>query len=357
MILILDDLKMIRELDSEDMYHKIIHLPEQILDAYENAEVMNIEIVSNRKIIKKIVICGMGGSAISGDIAVSCFQDLDIEVVKDYKIRHVDENTLVVILSYSGNTEESISCALQAKKQTSLLSGVTSGGMLADIFASENLWLKLKPDLPPRSAIGYLFFSLVKVLELFELISNQAEIVKKTVANLIYKANAISYNQPYEMNLAKLTAEQIGTKYPIIYATEPLFLPLANRWKSQINENAKFHAFFHTFPEMNHNEIEGWVELIGKQRFIPIFLTKLSQDEHYSKRVMAVKKLFDKGNIDYLEFYTEGESTIEQLFSLLYFGDMLSFYMAILMKVNPTTISNIDFLKKEIEQKVCSGQK
>ncbi len=148
------------------------------------------------------------------------------------------------------------------------------------------------------------------------------------------------------MNFAKQTAEQLVNKIPIIYAGEPLYSPLAYRWKCQINENAKYPSFHNTFPEMNHNEIEGW-EAKNKE-MIPIFLAPFAQQEKYSKRVIAFKKLLIQHNFTYLDFLGEGDSTIEQLFSLVYLGDMISFYLAILLNVNPTTISYIDFLKKEI---------
>jgi glucose/mannose-6-phosphate isomerase len=346
--MILDDIKKISSLDTENMYSKIIHLPEQILDAYDNAEIIHLDTFKNSKEIEKIVICGMGGSAISGDLAVSSFPFLNIQVVKDYKIPHLNEKTLVIALSYSGNTEETLSCAEQAKKVTPFFASVTSGGKLADLLSSENLMIKLKPGLPPRSAIGYLFFSLVKVLETYELISNHEETVKQTVANLIMKANAISMNQPYEMNIAKQSAMGMQDKIPIFYATEAMFAPLAYRWKCQINENAKYPAFYHNFPEMNHNEIEGWEASNMNQKFCAIFLSRFSQEQNYAKRVLAFKKLLDSNKIDYLDFYAEGDSAVEQLFSLLYLGDMISFYLAILLDVNPTTISYIDFLKAEI---------
>ena len=344
----LDDVSIIEKIDTENMYHKIIHLPEQILQAYQKPVIHNQDKANFASSVKKIMICGMGGSAISGDLARVSFPGLNIEVTKDYSFSHVNQDTFVILLSYSGNTEETVNCAELAMQKTSMVAAITSGGAIKEKLSELFLWIELSPGLPPRSAIGNLFFSLVKILEVTKIIESQEEVVKKTVSNLVQKANALSQNQLTNMNLAKISAEQLQGKIPIIYAVNPSLAPLAYRWKCQINENAKYPAFCHIFPEMNHNEIEGWESPEFKDTFIPIFLTKFNENANYKKRVDAFKKILQKQSILSLDFYVEGNSTIEQLFSLIYLGDMISFYLAILLQTNPTKINYIDFLKKEI---------
>ena len=330
------------------MYSKIINLPGQIKQAYEASNV-NFPKTFEKDGINRLVICGMGGSAISGDIAKAAFQHLlPIEVVKGYNLPFIDKKTLVVILSYSGNTEETLSCFYQAKKRTTKIAAVTSGGTLREEVEKRFLWVELPTGYPPRSAIGFLFFSLIKILENYDIIENQQEIVNKTIANLVKKADALAVETPEESNLAKMISWTLFDKIPLIYSSVPELGPLAYRWKCQINENAKYPAFHHTFSEMNHNEIEGWESRGFEGKFIPIFLQNMNDDKQTKKRIIAFKNILEKLGIEFNEFFTEGDSYIERVFSLIYFGDMLSYYLALLKEVNPTTIEFIMYLKENI---------
>ncbi|KQC03663.1 MAG: hypothetical protein APR54_09265 [Candidatus Cloacimonas sp. SDB] len=347
----LDDLKIHKKIDKQGMYDKIIHLPEQILKAYNQAIIHNPDNYSGLDLdqIDNVIICGMGGSAISGDIARSCFNaELPIEVVKDYVIPNINEGSLVVAISYSGNTEETLSCLNYAAGKTKFISAITSGGKIREIVENKYFWIELETGMPPRSAIGMLFFSLVRILENFALIPEQRSSVKRIVAGLIKKAAALCVANPADKNIAKHSAGKIRGKIPLIYPASPDLIPLAYRWKCQINENAKYPAFFHTFPEMNHNEIEGWEHNGLNNNFIPVFLKRMQEKNEYDKRLSAFKKILNQINIDYLEFYLEGQDLLEQIFSLIYLGDMISYYLAILEGTDPTEIKNIDFLKSEI---------
>lgn len=340
-------------LDTEDMYHKIIHLPEQVKNAYENAKVHIPKSSSNLQVnlINQVVICGMGGSAISGDLAQAAFgKTIPIFVSKDYKLPHITARTLVVLLSYSGNTEETLSCCREALAITPYIAGVTSGGELRSLLEGKFLWVELVGGNPPRSAIASLFFSLLKILEELQVIPSQADHVNKTVGMMMMKAGAIAVGNPFESNLAKNSAAMLLGKIPLIYSAIPEFASVAYRWKCQINENAKYPAFYHTFPEMNHNEIEGW-EIAGmNDTFIPIFLAPMNLTGRYAKRIQVFKKLLDDRKQEWLEFYAEGDNFIVQAYSLIYLGDMISFYLGILQDVNPTTINFINYLKKELEK-------
>lgn len=345
----LDDLKLMAGIDKQDMYHKIIHLPEQIHNSYNNAEVIFPAEVADFRQVKRIVICGMGGSAISADIAGAAFQHLiPIEVVKFYDLPFIDQNTLVITISYSGNTEETLSCLEQAISRTGFIAAITSGGEMEKLVAGKLPWIKVESGFPPRAAIARLFFSLLKLLETFQLIPEQSADVKTVVAHLIKKAGALANSVPAEENIAKDAALRIQGKIPIIYSSEPQLLPLAYRWKCQINENAKYPAFCHTFPEMNHNEIEGWESDDINKNLLPIILGSMQEKEQLQKRKSVMKKLFGKQNMEYLEFFVEGDSLIEKIFSLIYLGDMISYYLAILQGVDPTRIDFINHLKENI---------
>ena len=346
----LDDLNLMNKIDPEDMYHKIIHLPEQIIEAYQEAKIHKPKnFVSKKNEIKRIVVCGMGGSAISGDLTKAAFQNvIPVDVVKDYTIPFVDSSTLVICCSYSGNTEETVSCFEEAGQKTSYLSAVTSGGKLIEKLDASKVWVEIKGGNPPRTAIAYIFLSIIRILEEFKIIPNQKENVDNLVAEMVKKAGALANNVDFERNLAKQTAAKIDNLIPIIYSVDPLLTAIAYRWKCQINENSKYPAFNNKFPEMNHNEIEGWEDVQMRTKFFPLFLSDLETNHLYTKRVSAFKNLLNKNDIEYLEFFAEGKNNLTKFFTLIFLGDMVSYYLAILRDTNPTSIDFIDYLKKSI---------
>ena len=190
----------------------------------------------------------------------------------------------------------------------------------------------------------------MKILEAFKIIPEHTKQVRSVIANLVKKAGAIAESVPEEMNIAKFAAGKIEGKIPIIYTSNPQLAPLGYRWKCQFNENAKYPAFHHTLPEMNHNEIEGWEAEDLKERFIPIILSKFKEAPNYQKRINAFKDILQRSNIEFLEYFAEGSTLVEEIFSLIYLGDIVSFYLGILRDVNPTSIEFIDYLKKTIQK-------
>jgi glucose/mannose-6-phosphate isomerase len=337
-----------RQLDTEDMYHKIIHLPEHIHNAYLSPVIHTPKDFAPKP-IKRVIFAGMGGSAISGDILQAAFAEtLPINIFKDYNLPVIYPDDLFIACSYSGNTEETISCLKKALTKTPNIAAITSGGIVKDLLADKHLRVELPPGFPPRAAIGYLFFSLLVILEKFNICESQEAYVKSTIASLMMKAGALSVDLNADYNLSKQAAKEINGKIPLIYSSNPSLSPVAYRWKCQINENAKYPAFFHTFPEMNHNEIEAWENKHFNKGFIPIFLSDLEETADYKKRITFFKNLLTRENISYLDFYTEGSSYFEKAFSLIYLGDVISYYLAILQNVNPTTINFIMQLKDSI---------
>ncbi len=353
-IINLDDQSLVQKYDTEDMYNKIIHLPEQIMNSYNNPKVnsppdSNMKNSLKTKPIRRVIIAGMGGSAISGDILEAAFSSyIPIQVFKDYHIPNLMEDDLFIACSYSGNTEETVSCLKQALKKTKYIAGITSGGIVKSLINGKHIWCELPGGFPPRSAIGYLFFSLVIIMEQFELIPKQKKVVEATISSLMLKAGALSLNVNTDLNLAKQAALAIQGKIPLIYAANPSLNPIAYRWKCQLNENSKYPAFCHTFSEMNHNEIEAWENDHFNKMFIPVFVAQLDEDYSYKKRINFFKNYMNAEGVDYLDYYGEGNSFLERIFSLIYLGDMTSYYLALLQKINPTTINLIMNLKKEI---------
>jgi len=333
-------------LDIKGMYEQIVSLPEQIKTTYKQPE---SEVAQYYKNINKVVICGMGGSAIAGDIAKSLFESkTPIWVVKDYYIpEFIDDATLGIVCSYSGNTEETVACFEALKRQDAQIAIVTSGGILKHYSHEGYLIKSIPPGYQPRAAIGYLFFSIVKILEELRLIENQDTTVKLVLLNLQNKLKLISREVELSENLAKQIATKLYKKIPVIYSSSPQFYPLAYRFKCQFNENSKNHAFCHTFPEMNHNEIEGW-ETEHLNPLIPIFIRDFNEEDLYLNRVKALQDIFKKQEIEFIEIYMDGKTLMGKIFTTILLGDTISYYLAILNKVNPSEINYINYLKKNI---------
>nr|HPR18356.1 SIS domain-containing protein [Candidatus Cloacimonadota bacterium] len=183
---VLNNHNKLSQLDKDNMYHKIIHLPEQILLTYQNAKLYLPDILADKQKIQRLIICGMGGSAISADIAKAAFgKDIPIEVVKGYELPYCDRDTLVITISYSGNTEETLSCLQEAMTKTNLIAAITAGGKMKQLVENKFAWVEMEAGFPPRAAIAGLFISLLKLLEAMEIIPSQAALVKKIAAHLI----------------------------------------------------------------------------------------------------------------------------------------------------------------------------
>jgi len=353
----LDDKSLYATLDVSDMLGHICAMPDHIEKSYFTPEMHKPSDFTppSRGDLRQIVICGMGGSAISADIACSLYQHLiPITVVKDYVLPYIDEYTLVICISYSGNTAETLQCLQTAITKTKHIMAITSGGKLKDIVNSKYLWLEIPSGIPPRAAIGHLFTSLLVLLELCAIIPSQADEIHYIVAMLSDYKIMNSPQFPREINVAKVRAEFIFPKIPIIYGNNPIFAPLAYRWKCQINENAKLPAFYHTLPEMLHNEITAWESLLCKKQFVPIFLSFFEDDPQYVHFVETFQEL--TGFVHYndttyqkplgtMRIYPSGKTTLHYIFDLIFQGDMLSYYLAILNNVDPTEISYINKIK------------
>ena len=343
----LNDIDLIKKYDKFDMHHLIIHLPEQILSYFDdiNDDFKNTPLPH----FNQILIFGMGGSAISGDIAEALLgSQIPIKIVKDYRNSFICENTLCIFISYSGNTKETIDNLLNVITKTKHIVAITSGGKIKDIVSPEHHLLIIPSGLPARAAIGYLFFTLLKVLELYKIVPCHKEQIEVLIGNLMQKAAPLCFKTDTIKNLAKSSAESIYLKIPIIYASNHILSPVAYRWKCQINENAKLPAFNHNFPEMCHNEIEAYVSELFDGKFIPIILKSFSDDKMCSEKIKLFQSILDKRNIEYLEFYADGNTDLINIFTLIYLGDIISFYLAILNNVDPTEIKYINYIKNKL---------
>ncbi len=319
-------------IDSSNMLKVIDEFPIQCKTSLGLAKGMS---VSGK--LNKIIVAGMGGSAVGGDLLRLYMHDSKIPVmtVRDYKLPDfVDENTLVFVVSYSGNTEETLSAYEDALRKKAKIIAVTSGGMLRE---KASKCVKIPSGLQPRAALGYLFFPVLGVLV-------NSGIVKENQNEINEMFEILAKKEDFRAFGEKL-AKKIGNKTPLIYASEQ-FSAVAYRWKTQFNENSKIAAFTHTFSELNHNEIVGY-QTMAKDKFISIFIRDNNDHERIKKRMDITKEIISQ-KIDVEEIYTKGSFLLSRLLSGLYYADYASYYLAIQNKIDPTPVYVIENLKKKL---------
>ena len=318
-------------LDSQNILQVIQDFPKQCREALSLPQGISVsEGISN------IVVIGMGGSAMGGDLLKIYLGNTNIPVYvnRDYKVPNfVDENTLVFAVSYSGNTEETLTALADAKEKNAKIVGITSGGKLAD--ECEKV-IKIPSGLQPRAALGYLFFPMLGILHNSDIIRVKNDELNEVMGIL---------KQTDKFNDAgEALAKKLKEKIPIIYASEALGT-VALRWKTQINENAKMPAFYNVFSEMNHNEIAGYKGM--DRKFIAVLIRDKYDNERIKKRMDICKDIMEI-TADVEEVQTQGEGLLARMFSAIYLGDFVSYYLAMWNRVDPSPVEIIEEMKRKI---------
>lgn len=349
---LLDDMDVIKKVDASDMLGIIRNFPEQIEEAIKIAKEVDIETFNPYQ----IVIAGVGGSAIGGDILASwLFKRIDIPIFTNraYKLpSFVGKYTLLFTVSYSGNTEETLSLFEEGIKKQCKIIAITSGGKLEKRCKEENVKLiAIPPGKPPRAAVAYLLMPIVVVLKKLGIYEPDKE-VKVAIENLKVLRKKLVPESTTENNPAKQIALQLHGETPIIYGSA-LFNAIARRWQTQLNENAKVLAWYGTFPEMNHNEIEAWVNDKNSKSFAAVLLRDdFQQESQVQKRVKLTKRsILQKYAKKVVEVVAEGREEKDYLARMLYsmyLGDFVSIYLAILRGIDPTPVKAIASFKNEL---------
>lgn len=348
----MDNLKEIAKVDKEKMRDILMNFPSQCRQAIKIGEEIKLppEYFSG---IEKVIICGMGGSGIGGDILKTLLLSsvkIPLFVNRNYNLpKFVDKKTLVFVISYSGNTEETLSVYKEAKKIGCYLIAISSGGKLKDLSGQDNIPLVAVPSgMPPRTSVGYLFLPMLKIME--RLIFIKTLNYEELYQNLTQIKDKHSPSVPLKENLAKSIAYKLKGKIPIIYGVDGRTDVVAHRLKTQFNENSKILAFWDVFPELNHNEVVGWdgENKTNLSIFYPIFIRDKDEPLRISKRIQVTQGLIKRQGVEYTEIWAEGESLLTRIFSSIYIGDWVSFYLAILRGIDPTPVKAIELLKKEL---------
>jgi glucose/mannose-6-phosphate isomerase len=296
--------------------------------------------------ISNILICGMGGSGISGNILnelVNNEVDVPINICKGYFIpNYVNENTLVIISSYSGNTEETINCINMVIQKKAKVVCVTSGGIIEKIAIENHFdYILIPGNMPPRSCLGYSLIQMFYILHFNKIINDGFKNDFKNSINLLEYENLSIIAEAEE--IAKLLVK----KTPIIYTTTNNEA-IAIRFRQQLNENSKVLCWHNTIPEMNHNELVGWA---SKNESLAVLI--LLDDTDYKKNKIraglnleVIKKYASSVDV----IYSKGETAIEKAIYFINLCDWISIFLAEMREIDPVEINVITELKNSLAQ-------
>jgi glucose/mannose-6-phosphate isomerase len=296
------------------------------------------------------MLTGLGGSAVGGDYVRAMFDafgSIPFVVNRDYNLpSYVGPSTLVFATSYSGNTEETLSAYADAKKAGAQVICVTSGGKLKEQALADGYPVITVPGgQPPRTALGFMLIPVIAACVKMGLLPEQDFAKAFNLLESLCKEWTVEGSNP----IAKELGSSLHGKLGIIYGLGGWQAIIANRWKGQINENAKNHIFVNAFPELNHNEILGWVKAgeQGISNYVGMILEDGSESSKMKKRAEVTEGLV-KDLCSFTHVQAVGETLLEKLLSLTYLGDFVSLYLAVLNQVDPENIDSINILKTEL---------
>lgn len=350
----IDNQKRLNQIDKSNMLADLVKTPYYCRDAIERAKQVN---VPEKADPKNIVVVGMGGSAIGGEILKDWLREklpIQIEVNRDYTLpAYVNNETLVFVNSYSGNTEETLTAFLEAIQRKCVVLAVTSGGQLGELCKNLKIPHVIIPSgLQPRVAVPYLFFPLPILMEKLGILSEIEGELEETIVLLEKLVKVNDPKVPTTKNRAKKLAKKILGTMPVIYGFRQ-YNSVAHRLKSQFNENSKLPSKSDVFPELNHNETVGYEAPESLIKIQSIILIRDPQEPpELQNRIITTKDLvfIKAGKI--LEINALGKGKLAKMFSVICIGDFTSVYLAILQNKDPTPVNIIDKVKNELAKNI-----
>lgn len=339
--------ELVYKYDPQNQFKVLIDTHTQIDYAWNNP--INIGIIKKEN-ISSVIVTGLGGSAMSGDLLQNfCAGEITMpySVNRNYFLpKFADENTLIIVSSYSGNTEETISALNQAIEKKCQIICISTGGKISQTAKEKNIPIVVIPKgLQPRYALGLSFFSLLKIFQTLELIPDQSNYVEEI--RELWKLNGEIFST--ENNPAYSYAEKIIGYSPIIYSAADVTSAVGYRFKCQFNENSKLHAFHNVIPELNHNEIIGWESFDGnKLQTILITIFDETYLPQIKRRFEITSELAAKSGIEVMNLSSNKHKLKVRLMDLIYLTDWITYYTAVLRAFDPTEINNINTLKERL---------
>jgi len=349
----LDDLLLFKKQDPGDMLRRVGELPWQCRDAW--SRVMSLELPEDERPVRNIVILGIGGSAIGGDllrtlVASEC--PVPIVVNRDYTLpAFVGPETLAIASSYSGNTEETLTALALAHRAGARLVAFTTGGKVA---ARAREWgiplFSYDYAAQPRAALGYSLIPLLGLLNKLGLVSDKAADVEEAAGVMEAWQGEICETVPFEQNAAKQLAVRLKDRLPMVYGGGYLS-EVARRWKGQFNENAKHWGAFEQMPELNHNAVVGydWPGEMAEKIFVVMLRSSLDTPRNQVRFKVTAEILAHKG-VACQAVHARGQSPLAQMLSAIHFGDYVSYYLTMLNGADPTPVETINYLKGRLAE-------
>jgi glucose/mannose-6-phosphate isomerase len=343
----LSDREAIRRHDPGGMLDAIAALGSNIREAYATGvAATGLPDLSD---VRGVVVCGMGGSAVAGDVLRTVFRGrlgVPVEVNRAPELpEHAGPHALVVGSSYSGNTAETLAAFREATKRGCRAIVVTSGGAIATEAEDAGVPVVRVPGgFQPRAALGWLACTMLGALEAAGLLPPLERDVEEAASEADARAAACGPEAPADDNPAIGLAEAIGERIPVIWGADGIGAAAAARWKTQMNENGKVPAWWSSMSELDHNEVVGWTQPFGRGHAV-IALRHEGEDQEFAARFpLSLEIIADAGATKH-EVWATGQSALARLFSLVAFGDAVSAYVAIRKGVDPTPVDVIQRLK------------
>lgn len=351
----------IEKFDKSNVFDILCNFPEQVNQAIKIGQNIKLgdELIESVKSLNNIAILGMGGSAIGGDLLKSYLEAVgylgNVYISRNYDLpKYIDDTYLILAVSYSGNTEETISAVRVAHSFSRNIICVSTGGKLLD-FAIENKYhhILIPSGLQPRFALGYSFF-----VQLFILIKlGKLNFIENEINKDLYElgdllsGNVEYYSMENEANAPYQIALSMYNKQVLIYSSDNVLNAINLRWRGQIQENAKHIAYGGYLPEMNHNEINSFVNpknLVKEQTFV--FLLDKLYHPRVIKRFEVIEEILKEQEHNILVIQSHAQGLITRMFDLAYLGDWVSYYLAMINEEDPTPIPLIIKLKDELSK-------
>lgn len=359
----LDDRELLATIDNFNQLGAMLKWGELVKEARELSKKLQIpskirwnNLAWEYKQPKNVIICGMGGSAIAGDYFVSLFEnELNIPVIvnRDYNLpKFIDSESLVICISYSGNTEETLSRYREALNRKSMIASISSAGLLEKFSTKIGTpHVKIRAGIPPRTAFPLMYIALITIFEKFDLINNVEQQLEEVVRILEKLAVEYSQKAPIKENIAKEISYGIFNSIPL-FIGYGIYAPIAYRAKTQLNENSKVIAIAETLPEQNHNGIVIFDNPnVSLNDIAFIFIHDKEESKNITTRFEEVKKLASDKSEKVLEIFPQGKSKLAKQLSSTFLVDFISIYLGILHEIDPSITPSIDKLKQSLKVK------
>jgi glucose/mannose-6-phosphate isomerase len=354
MMIDLDQPASYSEVDRSDMLARVMEFDRQVDDAWTVAQTLTVP--ERYRQARSIVVLGMGGSAIGGDLVRSlALPHLAVPMIvsRDYHPpAFVGPDTLVLASSYSGGTEETLAAVEQVLERGAMVLALTTGGALARLGEKRQFpALSFSYEAQPRAALGYSLFLTLGVLVQLGYLAPGVANVEDAISVMRAQRAEIGPEVPTAQNRAKELATMLHGSLPVIYGGG-LLAEVARRWKGQLNENSKNWAFFEQLPELNHNAVMGYQfpPALAPQ-VVVVFLTTARNHPRLRLREEITARILGRRGVRSTIVNGAGSTDLSQMISAIQFGDFTSYYLALLNGIDPSTIEEIDYLKAELAQR------